>query len=93
MVLNRRPDKATLLILLGGIVSFLGLALSPHVPDRSLFGSMCFFIWGSVRMTAEVFAESKKERYHFLITLFIAFAALYKLFLFWAQGVGWYKYS
>ena len=93
MVLNRRPDKATLLILLGGIVSFLGLALSPHVPDRSLFGSMCFFIWGSVRMTAEVFEESKKERYHFLITLFIAFAALYKLFLFWAQGVGWYKYS
>lgn len=93
LVLKKRPDQATILILLGGIVSFLGLALSPHVPDRSLFGSMCFFIWGSIRMLGEVFAETKKERYHFLITLFIAFAAIYKLFFFWAQGVGWYRYG
>ena len=93
LVFNRRPDKATLLILAGGIVSFLGLMLSPHVPDRSLFGSMCFFIWGSVRMLGEVFTETQKERYHFLITLFLAATAIYKLFFFWAQGAGWYRYS
>jgi hypothetical protein len=92
LVMKKRPDMATLLILIAGVVSYLGLALSPHVPDRSLFGSMCFFIWGSVRMLGEVFAETKKERYHYLITLFIAFTALYKLFFFWAQGVGWYRY-
>ncbi len=93
LVFNRRPDKATLLILAGGIISFLGLMLSPHVPERSLFGSMCFFIWGSVRMLGEVFTETKKERYHFLITLFLAATAIYKLFFFWAQGFGWYRYS
>ncbi|MBR3040690.1 MAG: hypothetical protein IKI20_08585 [Lachnospiraceae bacterium] len=92
LVMKKKPDYATYMLLAGGIVSYLALALSPHVPDRAMFGSMSFLIWGSIRMLTEVFEETKKEHYKFFLTLFVTATALYRLFFFWAQGVGWYRW-
>ena len=92
IVMKKLPDAPTVILLLAGIISYLALAASPHAPDRAMFGSMCFLIWGSMRMLSEVFEESKKERFKYLITFFLAVTALYRLFFFWAQGVGWYRY-
>ena len=91
LVLKRFPDLQTNLILLSGIVAILALAASPHVPERAIFGAMCFMIWGSSRMLTEIFGETKNEHYRIMITVLISCSSLYKLFFFWAQRVGWYR--
>ena len=93
LVLKKLPDIATLLLIGCGVTAYLALALSPHMPDRSIFGIMCFFIWAVINMLSDIFETEKKQRYRQLITLFITAVALHKLFFLWAQGVGWYRYS
>ena len=93
LVLKKLPDMDTLMIIGCGITAYLALALSPHMPDRSIFGIMCFFIWAVLNMLSEIFVTEKKQRYRILITLFITAVALHKLFFLWAQGVGWYRYT
>ncbi len=92
MVLKKLPDPVTYILIGAGVVSYLALVISPHLPDRATFGIMCFFIWATLRMFSEICEEIKKERFRFLITFFIAAVALHKLFFLWAGGVGWYRY-
>ena len=92
-VLKKMPPLSVMILLLAGIVSYLGLALSPHVPERSLFGTMCFFIWAGGSMFYDVTEEIQKERYRIAVSLLLFIAAFHKVFFLWAQGVGWYRYS
>ncbi|MBR4582057.1 MAG: hypothetical protein IKO32_12570 [Lachnospiraceae bacterium] len=93
LVMKKLPDLPTLVVLLAGIVAFLALAASPHVPERSTFGVMAFFIWANVSMLSQIFDETKKEKYRYLITILISMIAIHRLFFMFALSVGWYRYE
>ena len=92
-VKKEMPDAPVMIILFAGVISYLALVLSPHVPERALFGTMCFFIWGGIMLLSGVSEDIKKERYLIAISLLLFFSAFHKIFFLWAQGVGWYRYS
>ncbi|MCR4814749.1 MAG: DUF6056 family protein [Lachnospiraceae bacterium] len=92
-VLKKLPDLPTGILLLAGIVAFLALALSPHVPERAAFGVMAFLVWGVIRMLSEIFEEVKKERFRYLIAFVLAAIAIHKLFFLYAFYIGWYRYQ
>ena len=92
-VKKEMPDAPVMIILFAGVISYLALVLSPHVPERALFGTMCFFIWGGIKLLSGVGEDIKKERYLIAISLLLFFSAFHKIFFLWAQGVGWYRYS
>lgn len=52
LVTKKRTDIITNIILGAGVLSYMAFVASPHIPERSMFGIMCFFIWASVRMIA-----------------------------------------
>ena len=93
LVMKKLPDLPTLILLFAGIVAFLALAVSPHVPERSTFGVMSFFIWAVVRMLSGIFEETGKERFRVLITFTFTAIAIHKLFFLFAFYIGWYRYQ
>lgn len=90
LVLKHMPDIITILILSSGILSYGALILSPHIPERAMFGILCFLAWGSIRMLEKVFEESKTHIFRILVTLLCAFIAFMKLFYLFSITAGWY---
>ncbi len=90
LVLNHMPDIVTILILSSGILAYGALILSPHIPERAMFGILCFLAWGSIRMLDKVFEESKNVVFRILVTLLCAFIAFMKLFYLFSITAGWY---
>ncbi len=84
------PDVATIVILAAGIASYGALILSPHIPERAMFGIIVFLAWGSIRLLNKVFEEEKAHVWQMIITLICAFSAFMKLFYLFAITTGWY---
>ncbi len=93
LVIKHVPDMATILILSCGIVAYGALILSPHIPERAMFGILCFLSWGSIRLLNKVFEESKSHILQAIITLICAFSAFMKLFYLFAITTGWYGWA
>ena len=90
LVIKHMPDLTTILILSTGLIAYAGLILSPHIPERSMFGIMCFLIWGTLRILGKVFDETKKNAFKIILCLFVSFVAFMKLLYLWSITVGWY---
>ncbi len=90
IVKKQTPDIASILILSCGVVSYGALVLSPHIPERSMFGIILFLTWGSMRLLNKVFEEQKAHIWQMVITLICAFSAFMKLFYLFAITTGWY---
>lgn len=52
-----RLSKANVVYLLGALLSWGAMILSPHYPDRATFGTMVFLICVSVSLTGEVLRQ------------------------------------
>lgn len=90
LVKKHIPDVSTIIILSAGIVSYGALILSPHIPERAMFGIIVFLAWGSIRLLNKVFEEEKAYVWQIIITLICAFSAFMKLFYLFAITTGWY---
>ena len=90
LVIKHAPDISTILILSCAIVSYGALIVSPHIPERAMFGILCFLTWGSIRLLNQVFEIQKTNIWQMIITLICAFSAFMKLFYLFAITTGWY---
>ena len=90
LVLKKKPDIVTILIIASGIVSYSALVLCPHIPERCMFGILCFLSWGCIRMLSKVFDETNAHKFRVFITLLCTYVALMKLFYLYAIMAGWY---
>ncbi len=59
-VCGKKLTKAHVVYLLGALLSWGAMILSPHYPDRATFGTMVFFICVIVSMAKEVIAQRPK---------------------------------
>ena len=64
-MLKEKLDKNTILLLLGALLSWGALILSPHYPDRASFGTMTLLICATLSMTGKIVDRQKENAWMF----------------------------
>ena len=64
-MLKEKLDRNTILLLLGALLSWGALILSPHYPDRASFGTMTLLICATLSMTGKIVDRQKENAWMF----------------------------
>lgn len=59
-ILKENLGRNTVLLLLGALLSWGAMILSPHYPDRSAFGTMTLLICATLSMTGKSWTDRRK---------------------------------
>lgn len=91
-VLQIELGKSNVYLLLGALLSWGAMILSPHYPDRATFGTMIFLICANLSMMKKICME--KEKMHWWLVAGISFIWLGGMFYLGedlALMLGWIK--
>ena len=64
-MLKEKLGRNTILLLLGALLSWGALILSPHYPDRASFGTMTLLICATLSMTGKIVDRQKENAWMF----------------------------
>ena len=64
-ILKENLGRNTVLLLLGALLSWGAMILSPHYPDRSAFGTMTLLICATLSMTGKIVDRQKENAWMF----------------------------
>ncbi len=93
-VLRNRLQQKELLLLVGALLSWGAMVLSPHYPDRAAFGTMCLLLCVCASQAASVLRERDNRGCRYAIAgigVFIWLRGMYFLGEFLAICWGWIR--
>lgn len=93
-VLGNRLRRKDGLLLIGALLSWGAMVLSPHYPDRASFGTMCLLLCVTFSQAAEILKSRDNRRCQLAfaaIGVFIWLRGMYLLGEFLAIGWGWIR--
>ena len=64
-ILKEKPGRTTVLLLVGALLSWGAMLLSPHYPDRASFGTMTLLICATLSMTGKIVDRQKENSWMF----------------------------
>ena len=93
-LLGNRLRRKELLLLVGALLSWGAMVLSPHYPDRAAFGTMCLLLCVCVSQAASIIKDGSGAKCRLAmagIGIFIWLRGLYFLGEFLAISWGWIR--
>ncbi|MCM1089340.1 MAG: DUF6056 family protein [Muribaculum sp.] len=93
-LLGNRLRRKELLLLVGALLSWGAMVLSPHYPDRAAFGTMCLLLCVCVSQAASIIKDGSDAKCRLAmagIGIFIWLRGLYFLGEFLAISWGWIR--
>jgi glucose-6-phosphate-specific signal transduction histidine kinase len=93
-VLGNRLRKSEILLLIGAVLSWGAMILSPHYPDRAAFGTMCLLLCVAVSQAAAILKSRNSKACTLTmagIGIFIWLRGMYFLGEFLSISWGWIR--